>query len=118
MTNARVSRGRQSQRIAAEFMNDKGFPFAEGVWGSMPGRDITGTPGLAIEVKARRDLNLPGWLRQAAKNANGDLPLLLVRPDGYGEARVGEWCLCLRFDEAVHLLRAAGYGTPLEGDMV
>lgn len=118
MTSARVARGRASQGIAARFLQEHGFPWAESVWGSMPGRDITGTPGLAFEVKARRGLDLPQWLRQTQKNARGDLPVLIVRPDGYGEAKVGEWLVGMRFEDAVSLFRHAGYGAPLSDDEV
>jgi hypothetical protein len=116
MANARVARGRKSQGIAAEYLRANGFPMAMPVWGSMPGRDIHGTPGLAFEVKARRDLDLTGDLRQSARNAKDDVPVLLIRPDGYGEARIAEWILALSFADAVKLFRAAGYGVPLPHD--
>lgn len=117
-SKARIIRGRESQRIVARFLNDAGFPFADSVWGSQPGRDIVGTPGIAIEVKARRDLDLTGWMKQATKNAKDDLPVLVVRPDGYGESRIGEWSAVLRVADLVALLRSAGYGDPLFEDEI
>lgn len=113
MVNARQQRGRDSQRIAADYLKGNGFPHAETVWGSQPGKDILGCVGLAPEVKATRgETTLLAALRQAEKNAQGDFPLVIWRPDGYGEAKVGEWVVALTFRDAVKLLRAAGYGTP------
>ncbi len=65
-----------------------------------PGPDLTGTPGLAIEVKARRGLDLRGWIRQARRQADSAaVPLLVIRMDGMGPADVGEWVACLPLDD-------------------
>jgi len=79
-------------------------------------------PGLLVEVKARRDLNLPAWLKQHDKEYLQDLKtglpgtwlphvLLVHRPDGYGPARVAEWPVTMRLDDFTSLLHEAGYGT-------
>jgi hypothetical protein len=38
----------------------------------------------------------------------------IIRPDGMGEKSVGKWPVVICLDDAIALLRAAGYGTPLE----
>jgi len=107
MATARVRRGRKTQAIVAARLQDL-FPGCEPVPASLPGRDILGTPGVAIEVKARRDLVLPGWLRQAAKNAGTDLPVLIHRPDGFGEQSVGDWPVTMRLADWEKLMERGG----------
>ena len=112
MANSRVARGRQSESIVAAYLADHGFPHAERVAASLKGADVTGTPGLAIEVKSRRGLDLPGWLKQSVKRDG--LPVLIIRPDGSGPASVTSWAMVIPFGTGVELLRKAGYGTELE----
>lgn len=49
------------------------------------------TEGYVVEVKARRDFKPTEWSRQASKYAGEEFPVAIMRPDGYGEARVGQW---------------------------
>lgn len=113
MSSARVKRGRVTQAIAAKFLSERGWPRAEPVEPFFPGRDLKHMGRLAIEVKATAASPFPRALAQAAKYAGeGDLPLALWRPDGYGEQTVTEWVLALRFGDGAAVLRAAGYGWP------
>ena len=113
MTSSRVVRARQTEAIVADFLRQNGFPYAERIPAGLPGSDITGCPGLNWEVKARRGLDLPGWLRQVSKREG--VPLLVSRPDGWGEAKVSLWPMTMPLGAGVELLRQAGYGTPMEG---
>ena len=79
------------------------------------GRDLTGMPGLAPEVKARRDFAPLAWLRQAAGNASTDLPFVMFRPDGMGEKSIGSWGILLTVEDFTRLLRDAGYGESPRG---
>jgi hypothetical protein len=45
---------------------------------------------------------------------DGVLGIGIIRPDGMGEKSVGKWPVVICLDDAIALLRAAGYGTPLE----
>lgn len=110
MSNARVARGRKTQRLLADYSPFKAlYPRARAVEAFTPGRDILETPGLSVEVKATSTDPLLAALRQAVDAANGDLPLVVWRPNGYGEERIGEWVAALRLADAVGLLKAAGY---------
>lgn len=112
MTNAsRKVRGRETEIATAAYYREHGWPFAEAVGSGTPGVDVTGLPGLACEVKARRSLDLLGFLRQAGTRPG--LPYVVVRPDGYGPARIEEWAVVMTMKDHVELLRAAGYGTEL-----
>jgi len=110
----RKQRGMQTQVTVAGYLAENGWPFATDAGPGRPGSDILGVPGLAIEVKARRELDLLAWLRQAAKGAGaGGLPICVHRPDGMGPATVADWPATLRLADLVKLLRLAGYGDPL-----
>ena len=115
MSQARKHRGYRTQRVAAEHFAANGFPHAEPVGAGRAGSDIVGLVGIDVEVKARRDLNLVGLMKQLdARAKDGVLGIGVVRPDGMGETSVGMWPAVMCLDDLIALLRAAGYGTPLE----
>jgi hypothetical protein len=107
-SQSRKRRGLRTQKVVAEYLATTGWPFAESTGSGRSGSDITGTPGLCFEVKARADFNPMAWLRQAEMNTG--LPMVTFRPNGMGETRIGEWPCILRLADLVELLRAAGYG--------
>ncbi len=137
----RQHRGSETQTAVARWFAGHGWPFAAPVGAGRGGTDVTGMPGLLVEVKARRDLNLTEWLRQHAKptpqsslrggvsgpcetgvHAGCYAPaacecachiraFVVHRPDGYGPARVAEWPVTMRLDDFTSLLHEAGYGT-------
>jgi hypothetical protein len=115
VSQARKHRGYRSQRVVAERFVDNGFPHAEPVGAGRAGSDIVGLVGIDVEVKARRDLNLVGLMKQLdARAKDGVLGIGVVRPDGMGETSVGMWPAVMCLDDLIALLRAAGYGTPVE----
>ena len=113
MSDARKRRGRQSEHVVADYLRRNGFDHAEPVGAGRSGTDVTGTPGIDWEVKARRGLNLAGLLRQLGERAAQErLGVGVVRLDGQGPASVETWAAVLTLADLVALLRAAGYGTP------
>lgn len=110
MASQRVRRGRETEQLVADYLSAI-FPAATRIPASLPGRDILNTPGIAVEVKARRGLDITGWLKAAVKNRSGEKPILIFRPDGYGEARIDSWPAVLPLEFLVELLYEAGYGT-------
>lgn len=109
-TASRKRRGRDTEHMTARYMAARGWPHALATGAGTPGRDITGAPGLAPEVKARAGFSPLAALRQAVKNSKGDIPFVVMRPDGCGETSIGEWPAFLPFDVLLDLLRQAGYG--------
>lgn len=102
----------ETQKLVAEALRDL-FPYAESAGAGRPGRDVLGVPGIAVEVKARRGLDVPAWLRQAVKEAErtDDLPILIWRPDGMGPQTVDLWPMTMPFGIGRKLLKEAGYGS-------
>jgi hypothetical protein len=92
VASARVQRGRQSEEIVAERLRQSGLLYAERRPASLPGSDITGIPGVDIEVKATKDWSPTTWLAQQRKRASSDvLRVVVYRPQGYGADKVDLW---------------------------
>jgi hypothetical protein len=108
-SNSRKDRGSATENLYAAYCRANGWPYAEAV--KAQGRDTTGMPGLAPEVKARRKFDPLNWLRQAKRNAGNDLGYVVWRPDGMGEKSIEDWGVLLTVGDFTALLRAAGYGT-------
>ena len=110
-SQSRKHRGYATQRLVAEWFAARGWPFADTAGAGRSGSDVTGMPGIDVEVKARRELSLTGMVRQQAERAkDGIVPIGVVRPDGYGPARIAEWPVVMPLEVATRLLREAGYG--------
>ena len=105
----------RTQKVVAEWFRTHGWGFAESTGAGRSGSDILGVPGLAIEVKARSDLQPQAWLRQA--EGEPGLPLVVFRLNGVGESRVGEWGVLMRLDRFTELLQEAGYGDGSEASL-
>jgi hypothetical protein len=81
----------KAQVHAADFLRPL-FPWVNTVSGAAPGRDLRNTPGLAVEVKARRDFEPLAWLKQSRRNSDDDeMPIVIWQPDGYGPATLKDW---------------------------
>jgi len=110
-SQSRKHRGYRTQKLVAEYLAKRGFPFAESTGAGRSGTDITGTVGIDWEVKARADFNPSGAMKQLKERGNEkDLPVVVLRLNGQGEASVGEFMVCLRLEDFVKLIRDAGYG--------
>ena len=105
MANSRVTRGRQTQRIIADWFRVHGYPNAKTIEAFLPGADITGVDGFSIEVKATSKGDLLAALRQADNNKiECQTPVVIWRPNGYGETRTGEWVVALRLADFTQLI--------------
>jgi hypothetical protein len=110
-SQARKHRGYRSQKVLANYLVDNGFPFAESTGAGRSGTDVTGTVGIDWEVKARTGFNPAAAIAQLKDRENDkDLGVVVLRLNGQGEKSVGDWVCLLRLEDAVKLLRDAGYG--------
>lgn len=111
----RKHRGYKTQSLLAEYLRTRGWQFAESTGAGRQGSDITGTPAIDWEVKARADFNPQAALKQMAdRSKDGVLSVAVLRPNGYGEARIGEWAFVVPLSVGIKLLRDAGYGSDTE----
>lgn len=109
MSPSRVIRGRETERIIAKDLRASGAPDAEAIPASLRGRDIKGIPGLALEVKARGRFRPLEWIAQAVRNAEGDIPMVVLRCNGQGPASLDDWPVIMRYGDAKDLLSEANY---------
>jgi len=112
-SSSRKSRGAETQRLVAAYWGANGWPYCTDAGAGRSGNDLINVPGIKAEIKARRDLNLAAWLRQASAARGDGLALVVHRPDGFGPATIGDWPMTFRQEDGLILLRQAGYGDPL-----
>lgn len=112
-TTHRRRRGAETQAALAAFLRANGFPYATDAGAGRGGTDILNTLGVTWEAKSTREFSHRKGAAQAAGHGGEQTPAV-IRPDGYGVARVGAWPVCVPLDQYVRLLRMAGYGSPLE----
>jgi hypothetical protein len=111
-SQSRKHRGYKSQSILAEYLKINGWPFAESVGAGRSGTDITGTPCLDWEVKARSGFDPAGTMKQlSARAKEGEIPIAVLRLNGQGEASINDWCTIVPLSVMVQILREAGYGS-------
>jgi hypothetical protein len=92
------------------------FPDACKTPNGRPGRDIENTPGLAIEIKTGAEWRPLAWLKQAERYAGeGELPLLVYFPPGFGERATGETLSIVRTRLIMPVLVEAGYAPAPRG---
>ena len=90
------------------------WQFAEAAGSGRNGRDITGTPGVAFEIKTaddfKRDFKPTMWVAQAKANAGSDEPHPVIYfPRGVGAANVGNSLFIVSTQWGMRLLEEAGY---------
>ena len=111
-SQSRKHRGYKTQALVAQWFRHRGWPYAESTGASRQGADVTGTPDIAVEVKARTGFDPLAWIRQAVTAADGRLPFVVVRCNGQGETTVADWPCLIRLGDLTQLLHDAGYGDP------
>ena len=108
---SRRQRGRESEKIVADYLVRNGFHTAHTTSMAASGSDVLGIPGLDIEVKGRRDLVISETLAQLKRRRRETgLGVGVLRMNGQGEKAIGDWVAILTFDDLIYLLKAAGYG--------
>lgn len=107
-------KGTAAESAIVNYLREHGVPHAErrALSGAKDRGDIAGIPGVVLEVKSGARLELPAWMRETEMeriNDNAAHGLLVVKPKGMGESRIGEWPVILPLSAALQLLKEAGY---------
>jgi hypothetical protein len=104
-----------AEQTVAKYLRENGYALATthrsalGRNGSHQEADIVGTPGVAFEVKARRNLDIPASLRQADNAAVGrQIPVVVAKPVGMGMGTVAYWPCFIYLRHLVPLLPKEG----------
>lgn len=100
-SQSRKHRGYATQRMLARRWNENGlFPDAYPIGAGEAGEDIQRTPGVEVEVKARDGVPLNTVLKQTVarltKAGSDDIPVVVWRHNGQGEAAMDEWTVTMR----------------------
>lgn len=94
--------GTAAETAVARYLQAHGFPSAErrALRGIADAGDITGCPGICVEVKGGEaaknasDLLVADWLEETEKerlNARADIGVLVLQRRGVGPANAGRW---------------------------
>lgn len=105
MANHRKHRGYRTQKVIAEYLK-QWWAYADTAGAGRQGEDILNIPTVSIEVKARADFQPLAWIKQAEANANGKLPMVIMRCNGQGED-VGQYLAFMRVQDLVPLIHQA-----------
>ena len=109
MPNHRKHRGYATEKMVAKYFSENGFPYALSTGASRQGSDVTGVPGVDVEVKARRGLVIAAAMAQLKERSSSALPVAVLRMDGSGEATIAEFPTVLRLEDFISLLKKAGF---------
>ncbi len=92
--------GTAAETAVVRYLQANGWPGAErrALRGTSDAGDITGTPGVAWEVKCRNrpvsDKQVDAWMEELVtetRNARADVGILVIRRPGFGPANAGSW---------------------------
>lgn len=114
MTNPSKQKGTKFESWIVDHLNANGYPTAErrALHGNTDRGDITGTPGLAWELKATKQLDIAQFLREAETartNSGADIGAVVWKRR---QQPAGQSAVILTLDTYLALTRQAGYGTP------
>jgi hypothetical protein len=109
---SRRERGRETEKLVAQYLLRHGFEGAHVTSMAASGSDILGIEGLDIEVKARRGFDPAAAMAQLrARSKETGMGVAIMRLNGQGEASMDDWVGVIRLADLVYLLKAAGYGS-------
>jgi hypothetical protein len=107
-SQSRKYRGFSTERVVAKYLSTW---WAHADIGRGAGKDITHVP-FDMEVKARSAFQPKAWIDQVIKRASksNDLPIVVCRLNGQGEASPQDYLAFMRLGDLVDLLLKSGYG--------
>lgn len=104
MVNKPKNKGTAGESAVVAYLRTAGFPYAErlALQGGKDRGDITGIPGIVIEVKAVQEYAFNAWLTEARverDNAGADFGIVVAKPRLVGTTRTRHWyALMYAFD--------------------
>jgi len=103
MANHRKHRGYRTQKVIADYLK-QWWEYADTAGAGRQGEDILNIPSVSIEVKARADFQPLAWIKQSAANANGKLPIVIMRCNGQGDTDPGEYLAFIKVKDLMPLI--------------
>ena len=111
------AKGTSAESAVVKHLVENGFPYAErrALTGANDQGDVSGCIGLVFEVKNHKTYLFPSWLKETEVeriNAKADYGILVVKPNGVGIDKPGEFFAVMKLKDMTSLVRDAGYGNP------
>lgn len=100
--------GTAAETLVVNFLKAHGFRYAErrALAGVNDCGDVTGLPGVVVEVKAHRELKLAEWMNETeAERKNAHATLAVCWHKRRGKSSPGEWYVTMTGDQFVDLLK-------------
>jgi hypothetical protein len=110
--SAAKDRGTRAESAVVQYLIDQGWPHTErrAGRGTSDAGDISGFPGLIIEVKDHRQLRLAEWVLEAERErANCKAEYGVVWHKKVGKGSPNDWYVTMTGETFVRLLRQAGW---------
>ena len=103
------AKGTKAETAVVKYLREHGYPEADRapLRGKLDTGDVAGIRKVVIEIKNHRTYQIPAWLRELETeitNAQAEHGFVVVKPNGVGEARVGDWWCVLPLHRMVALL--------------
>lgn len=94
--NKNKRKGTAAESAFVNFMVEHGFVYVErrSLKGKADRGDISGLPGVVIEIKSGSRLAIPEWLKELEVemvNDGSSEGYLIIKPKGKGKGRVEDW---------------------------
>lgn len=110
--NPSKRKGTAAESAVVAYANTHGAPYAErrALAGAADKGDVSGIPGVCLEVKNCQRIEIPKWLDEVtveAVNANAEIPVVIHKRRGTTD--VGEWPATMKTSVLFRLLRQAGW---------
>jgi hypothetical protein len=115
MTNRSKSKGTAAETAVVDYLRARGFPYAErrAMRGNNDQGDISGLPGVVIEVKACREMALAEWVDEAeTERCNAGADLAVVWHKRRGRSSAGGWYVTMTGEALAGLLQCYGVVVP------
>jgi Holliday junction resolvase len=89
-------KGTAAETAVVRYLREVGWPYAErlALSGNKDRGDVTGLPGIVVEVKACKTWDLAGWIKELQaemKNAGADIGVLVVKRKGFTDPADWYW---------------------------
>jgi Holliday junction resolvase len=102
-------KGTLAETAVADYLKET-FPAVERrtLSGKNDKGDIAGVPNSIIEVKNQKSYKIQEWLRETETeriNAEANLGILVIKPNGVGVAKVNEWWAVLSLETIARLIK-------------
>lgn len=112
MVNPPKIKGTRAETAVIAYLRIRGAVNAErrALNGGKDRGDVTGIPGVCIEVKDERKVDLAGWLTEAlVEQRNSGAAVGFAWAKRRGKGSPGEWYVVMTGEQAVSLLQQSGF---------